>query len=1212
MESNNYLDLKEELNASSQVPNSSYPIYTDPDFNLKIAGKSEFQEIYEPSKLSLEELLEYDKDREMTSFSLNSHQLFVRNFLSLNTPYNNLLLYHGLGTGKTCTSIAVAIEKIKYMRDTNVHHKIAVVASPNVQDNFKKELFSEKDLKGSDDEWRLITCVGKEILDIVHPTNDTIDKQRLVAKIQAFIAEWFDFVGYTKFSNMITESMKKGNIDSFNDNLIIIDEIHNIRVSEDGKNKRIADSLVTLVKNTRNVQLLLLSATPMFNDYKEIVWLTNLMNLNDNRPVIAIKEIFDSNGNFVVDNSGEEIGLKKFVRKISGYISFVQGEDPINFPFRIFPSQFNTKQSLLKSSYPTKQFDGSDIVVPMKHIDLYTVQLSEYQTNVYEYFMQSLNLSKLDDAGEKMGYQKFQIPLNILNICYPNELFDDIQTDKTIKAHKNDIVNGIGKEGLERIFQSIQSLPFVYDKDYVEKYKRIFSPTEINKYSTKIKSICDAVSTSEGVTLIYSEKIYSGVLPMALALEEMGYARHVTTNLLSNKKKAQLNYAMITGNSLYSPSNKLEIEACVHENNINGDKIKVIIISRAGSEGIDLKYIRNVHILEPWYNMNRIEQVIGRAIRNRSHILLSPQKRNCSIYLYGTLMEGDVESIDLYVYRHAEAKSLNIGKVSRVLKETAIDCLLTKKENVQYFKNDITHIPQLLSNKEEISFDIRQKIFSSSCDYMESCSYKCMMYDNKQFQKLDFNDETDISSYNSHHIALNTNNVVMKIKDLFKEKYVYSKYDIINRICYNKPYSIHIIDTALNDLVSNKLMVVFDRYQRQGKIIQINDMYLFQPREVANTFISLEERSKPVDYKNEKLLIKFKEESVYEDEDKEDAESKNEQRDEHEMEKSFIINVIDLASSMKNIMRDENTVETNQSDANRIKEDVIPKKKGVVKVNDKKLLGDSCETNEECKNCEDGKCTIIKNKTRTTKDKRFEEISIIGGGKTSMTLNNFIAISVEMVFDQLPYNYKTQIMNLLLNLNEETIKKVDILKESEISISEVVETFHKYIEKNTITNEFDMKIFILGYSKKLFITSYDDGKWIEGTDAFISLFRPIMETMMEKYKKQNNFYHNIGLKLYSSGTSIFKIKDTTNKEVHNTGFRCANAKKSSIKEILYDLFGDKDKIDALVSNSKYKVAGLCKLIEFKFRCMQYASDNKIYFLDTIRSGIIQHLNIFKI
>jgi len=1211
MESNNYLDLKEELNATSQVPGSSYPIYTDPNFNLKIAGKSEFQEIYEPSKLSLEELLEYDKDRETTTFSLNSHQLFVRNFLSLNTPYNNLLLYHGLGTGKTCTSIAVAIEKIRYMRDTNVHHKIAVVASPNVQDNFKKELFSEKDLKGSDDEWRLITCVGKEILEMVHPTNDTIDKQRLVIKIQAFISEWFDFVGYTKFSNMITEAMKKDNIGSFNDNLIIIDEIHNIRVSEDSKNKRIAESLVTLVKNTRNVQLLLLSATPMFNDYKEIVWLTNLMNLNDNRPIVAIKEVFDSNGNFVVDDSGEEIGLKKFVRKISGYVSFVQGEDPINFPFRIFPSQFDAKQSLLKSSYPTIQFDGSDIVVPMKHIDLYTVQLSEYQTSVYEYFMQSLNLSKLNEDGEKIGYQKFQIPLNILNICYPNELFDDIQTDKTIKAHKNDIVNGLGKDGLERIFQSVQSLPFVYDKEYVDKYKRIFSPSEIIKYSTKIKNICDAVTTSEGVTLIYSEKIYSGVLPVALALEEMGYARHGTANLLSNKKNAQLKYAMITGNSLYSPSNKAEIEACVHQNNMNGDKIKVIIISRAGSEGIDLKYIRNVHILEPWYNMNRIEQVIGRAIRNRSHILLPPEKRNCSIYLYGTLMKGGVESIDLYIYRHAEAKSINIGKVSRVLKETAIDCLLTKKEDVRYFKNDVTHIPQLLSNKERISFDIRQKPFSSSCDYMESCTYKCMMYD-KQFQKLDFNDDTDMTTYNSHHIALNTNNVVMKIKDLFKEKYVYTKYDIINRICYNKPYSIRIIDTALNDLVSNKLMVVFDRYQRQGKIIKINDMYLFQPGEIANTSISLEDRSKPVDYKNEKLLIKFKEDQGNEDNDDKNK-SNSEERDEYAMEKSFIRNVVDLVIAMKKIMQDQPLVKmANEEDI--IDGDNILEIKNVVNAIGLKRLGDECETNEECKNknCQDGKCTRMKNKKKTVKDERIEEISIIGGDKTSMTLNDYVTISVEMVFDQLPYNYKMQIMNLILGLDENTVNEFANLYENEISSMEVVNVFRRYIEENTITNEFDMKIFVLGYNKKLFITSYNDDKWIEGTDAFISLFKPIMEKMVEKYKKPHNFYHNIGLKLYNSDTSIFKIKDTTNKDVHNTGFRCANAKKASIKEILYDLFGDKEKIDALVSNSKYKVAGLCRLIEYKLRFMQYESENKIYFVDTIHSGIIQHLNIFKI
>lgn len=1168
MESNNHLDLNEELKVNTKLPDSTYPIYTDPEFNLKITNKSEFQEIYEPSKLSLEELAEYEKNKEADSFSLNSHQLFVRNFLSLNTPYNNLLLYHGLGTGKTCTSITVAMEKIKYMRDTNTHEKVVVVASPNVQDNFKKELFSEKHLMSSGDEWRLITCVGKEILEIVHPTHDTIDKQKLVAKIQAFINEWFDFVGYTKFSNMITDGIKRGEIHSFNNRLIIIDEIHNIRVSEDNKNKRIADSLVSLVKTTKNVQLLLLSATPMFNDYKEIVWLTNLMNLNDNRPIVSVKEIFDSEGNFVIDKSGEEIGLKKLVRKISGYVSFVQGEDPVNFPFRIFPKQFDEKHSLMQKPYPTKQFDGSDIVVPMKHIDLYTVQLSEYQTKVYNYFINFLNLSKLDESGEKIGYQKFQIPLNILNICYPSELFDSIQTDLDIKVNKHDVVNGLGKEGLERIFQNIQSLPFVYDKEYVEKYKRIFSPKEIGKYSTKISNICESVYESDGITLIYSEKIYSGVLPVALALEEMGFSRYGSASLLANNKKSKMKYAMITGNSLYSPNNREEIDACVHENNVIGDKIKVIIVSRAGSEGIDLKYIRNVHILEPWYNMNRIEQVIGRAIRNRSHISLTPEKRNCSIFLYGTLLSEDVESIDLYIYRHAEAKSINIGKVSRVLKETSVDCLLTKKENVQYFKSNVTHVPQLLSNKEEISFDITKKAFSSSCDYMESCSYKCMMYDSK-FKKLDFHNEKDDSTYNSNHIALNTNNVVIKIKDLFKDKYVYSKYDIINRICYNKPYPIHIIDSALKDLVSNNLMVVFDRYQRRGKIIQINDMYLFQPGEIENKFISLEERNRPVDYKNEKMLIKFKEDSDYEVE--------TVAKGKYEMEKDFVRNVIDLTVMMNDIIQTQ-------------------------------ILEGSALAQEKYKNIRE----------EDNDDSVFHKDSFHGGStsKYDLSLDDYLSISVEMVFDQIPYSYKIQIMNLILALDDEAIRSFEDLNKTDITAKKIVTSFRKYIDAKTLINEFDMKIFVLGYHKKILISSFDHGKWIEGTGAFVKLFEPMMKNMTDQYNKASNFHKNIGLKLYKAENALFKIKDTSNKDIHNTGFRCINAKKTVIKEILYDLFHDldrnKEKIEALAGNPKHKIGKLCILIEFMFRYLHHQNKSKVYFIDTIQSSMVQHLGIFKI
>ena len=92
-------------------------------------------------------------------------------------------------------------------------------------------------------------------------------------------------------------------------------------------------------------------------------------------------------------------------------------------------------------------------------------------------------------------------------------------------------------------------------------------------------------------------------------------------------------YVMITGDKQLSPSNKKELKACTDPENINGEKVKVIIISRAGSEGLDFKNIRQVHILEPWFNMNRADQIIGRGVRNKSHCDL-PFEKEMLKYFY--------------------------------------------------------------------------------------------------------------------------------------------------------------------------------------------------------------------------------------------------------------------------------------------------------------------------------------------------------------------------------------------------------------------------------------------------------------------------------------------------------------------------------------------------------------------------------------------------
>ena len=72
----------------------------------------------------------------------------------------------------------------------------------------------------------------------------------------------------------------------------------------------------------------------------------------------------------------------------------------------------------------------------------------------------------------------------------------------------------------------------------------------------------------------------------------------------------------------------------MNKNNFYGEIVKVFMITSSGAEGIDLKNVRYVHIVEPYWHPVRKEQVIGRAVRINSHIQLTPEFRNVKVFMY--------------------------------------------------------------------------------------------------------------------------------------------------------------------------------------------------------------------------------------------------------------------------------------------------------------------------------------------------------------------------------------------------------------------------------------------------------------------------------------------------------------------------------------------------------------------------------------------------
>ena len=63
-----------------------------------------------------------------------------------------------------------------------------------------------------------------------------------------------------------------------------------------------------------------------------------------------------------------------------------------------------------------------------------------------------------------------------------------------------------------------------------------------------------------------------------------------------------------------------------------------------------------------------MDQVIGRAIRNCSHISLPPAKRNVTVYFYTSILNNQTESLDISIYREAEKKARNMADVEYLLK----------------------------------------------------------------------------------------------------------------------------------------------------------------------------------------------------------------------------------------------------------------------------------------------------------------------------------------------------------------------------------------------------------------------------------------------------------------------------------------------------------------------------------------------------------------
>lgn len=849
-----------------------YPDLNDNNFLPKLMQKREFQE---SKQISVKDALAEDKDKCRISedFELSPVQRFVSRLLSPRTPYMSALFYHGVGVGKTCAAVTVCESYL----ELNPGRKAYIVAPPNIQEGFRRTLFDKDSLKvanGSENATHR-GCTADLYISLTGSYKEKSNKI-IESRVASAIKSRYEFFGYTSFYNHIrklisslpksrdSETAKRDILRrEFSNRVLIIDEAHNLRdnpleSADDEKDdvsvfdstdakagKRLTPFLKEVLEVAEGVTLVLMTATPMYNSYTEIIFLLNLLLINDKYPTIRVDDVFDTR------REKFTAGGRKLLGKIaSHYISFMRGENPITFPLRIEPI---AETRIVSWPHNTPKGDVIGDEERRNIIRLPCVGAS-FDPRTEEIYKTGAEL--IIESAEGLGIANMDTLIQGGNWIFPGE---DSEFRERIGQGAFDTTFTKEKRGSLIVFNDTDG----------ERASSWLEENNLPLASGKAALLLKRLNACRGVAFVYSRFVASGALTIALMLEANGYTAwgrdfgylgdgnkhplgrqcalcplhergHGTVPEGSgvaahNFKPAR--YVLLTGSDELSPNNAGAITAARGLNNKFGEDVKVVVGSQVAGEGLDLRHIREVFVYDSWYHLNKLEQVVGRGIRNCSHAALSKLKRNCTVTLLVNVYESDTdtETIDMYSYRQAMRKAIVVGNVTRTLKEYAMDCSLNKDA---ILVRGIDPIPMILDSqgKERENVNINDTPLTILCDWMEDCNYDCKAGDGSVMPETIPLEKQDITTYDEYTARFQMNKIRAYIEDLIIRGQPFVTFDKLQLQFETIPRNL--LASIMNEMVQGREMKVSSELG-SGRIIYRHGYYIFQPDAIQDTSVPI-------------------------------------------------------------------------------------------------------------------------------------------------------------------------------------------------------------------------------------------------------------------------------------------------------------------------------------------------------------------------------------
>ncbi len=389
-------------------------------------------------------------------FELLTHQNIVRDYLNMYTPYRGLLLYHGLGSGKTCSSIGIA-EGLKNDK------RIIVMIPASLKMNYIEELKNCGDpLYKRNQHWDFIKVNGdRQMIDELHKIlslskeyiekNDgawlvnvkkgsnfeSLDRKEQISldnQLDEMIGYKYQFINYNGLRRSKLETFKKGG-NIFSDSVVIIDEVHNFISRISGKlndDKSLSYELYQLLLRAKNCKIVLLTGTPIINYPNEIAIIFNIIcgyinvwnipvSVDSSRKIdeVEMKKII--NGNFKMVDYVSYKPTTNMLQIIQNPYGFINMADDGNYKGMMHvPREMRGEREYIELIIKNYETQGIRIDETMIDLDLYKQRgsindegfihileqgLKRYKINVKrsEIKMEELKLlpDRLDDFKDK-------------------------------------------------------------------------------------------------------------------------------------------------------------------------------------------------------------------------------------------------------------------------------------------------------------------------------------------------------------------------------------------------------------------------------------------------------------------------------------------------------------------------------------------------------------------------------------------------------------------------------------------------------------------------------------------------------------------------------------------------------------------------------------------------------------------------------------------